>query len=157
MCTTSSFEGWGINTPSYPFSASLSDQFRDLSCFELPRTLAFIPLCLLARFSEGIEGKFVGEQDWVLVSWFPISWAPLSLSRRWISCLLLLELQAPSRLGNTCWAPNLWSATGSLYDLDIKQEPLVTSVAKVRLDSSRSKCTPWVPQRKRRFFGTELW
>jgi len=66
--TTASFGGWGINTPSYPFSVPSPTQFRISLCSELPRTLVFIPLCLQVGFSEGIEGKFVGEQIRVLVS-----------------------------------------------------------------------------------------
>jgi hypothetical protein len=46
-------------------------------------------------FKEGLRAR-----AWrVLVSWFPISRAPCSSLGWHISCLLLLELWAPSRLG----------------------------------------------------------
>jgi len=42
----------------------------------------------------------------------------------------------------------LWRVSGSLYHLYIEKEPLVTRVTKARLDSSRRKCSSWVPQQR---------
>jgi hypothetical protein len=63
-------------------------------------------------------------------------------SSRWISYLLLLELQAPSWLGVACGAPKLHVLVSDLSNLE---------AAKGRLHSSRSKCSSWVSQQRRRF------
>jgi hypothetical protein len=89
----------GINVPSTLSSLSLSCPFRPAN-IQTSFTPLFTPLGLgLVRFIGGFKEE-LGARAWrVLVSWFPISRAPRSLLGWHISCLLLLEPWAPSRLG----------------------------------------------------------
>jgi hypothetical protein len=67
----------------------------------------------LVRFVVGVK-EDLRERAWrVLVSWFPISRAPRSSLGWQNSCLLLLELWAPSRLGVALEHPKVVAAQGS--------------------------------------------
>jgi hypothetical protein len=111
--TTPIFWGKRYKYPSHPSHLSLSDLTRMHSSTEHSRAPLYSPPWFQVRFGEGFEGKLKGEQVRVLVSWFLIPWAPRSSSSRWISYLLLLKLQAPSRLGVTRRAPKLMVCPGT--------------------------------------------